>query len=349
MGQNEVAIKGFGSDIVAELSASAVITPPSYSVENALKSAYLALQETEGKQGLALKVCTPVSIRNALLDMAVQGLNPAKKQCYFVVYGNKLQLIRSYMGSKMLAKRVDPRIADIRARCIYDGDELTYEIVNGLKVIGPHKQQFGNINKDKIVGAYVLAVDEDEKILASEIMTIADIKQSWRQSKMKDVVSASGTVNKEKVHGKFTGEMAKKTVINRLCKQIISASDDEMLMRSIYQTPDEVTEKDPLDVEVAENANATLIDFPAEQGGQAAAKLPTVEGEAVAMASEAQAKQIVALEKELGTEQNAVLDNLSSFVDRQVNRLRELTETEAAKYIAHLQALPHKKTKPKWA
>jgi recombination protein RecT len=37
-----------------------------------------------------LQACTRDSIANALLDMAVQGLNPAKKQGYFIAYGKQL-------------------------------------------------------------------------------------------------------------------------------------------------------------------------------------------------------------------------------------------------------------------
>ena len=67
--------------------------PSNYVPENALKSAWLTIQETEDKNRKpALEVCTKESIANALLSMVIQGLNPDKKQCYFIVYGNKLQL-----------------------------------------------------------------------------------------------------------------------------------------------------------------------------------------------------------------------------------------------------------------
>jgi len=48
--------------------------PASYSVGNALKAAWLILQETKTKDDkLALDVCTKDSIANAMLDMVVQG------------------------------------------------------------------------------------------------------------------------------------------------------------------------------------------------------------------------------------------------------------------------------------
>ncbi|WP_278335248.1 recombinase RecT [Clostridium kluyveri] len=81
--------------------------PPNYSVANALNSAWLQLQEVQSKDHKpALEVCTKNSIIGSLYDMCLQGLTPAKKQCYFVVYGNQLQLMRSYMGTVAVTKRL---------------------------------------------------------------------------------------------------------------------------------------------------------------------------------------------------------------------------------------------------
>ena len=79
--------------------------PPNYSVENAMKSAWLILQNTVDKDKKpVLQNCTKDSIANALLDMAVQGLNPAKKQGYFIAYGRQLVFQRSYFGTMAVTK-----------------------------------------------------------------------------------------------------------------------------------------------------------------------------------------------------------------------------------------------------
>ena len=53
--------------------------PTNYSAANALKSAWLILQETKDRNDKpALVVCTKESVANALLDMVVQGLSPMK-------------------------------------------------------------------------------------------------------------------------------------------------------------------------------------------------------------------------------------------------------------------------------
>ena len=98
--------------------------PNNYSPENALKSAWLKLQEVKDKNGkLALEVCTQPSIANALLNMVIQGLNPMKNQCYFIPFGNQLTLMRSYFGSIAVAKQFG-EIRDITAEVIYVGDKV---------------------------------------------------------------------------------------------------------------------------------------------------------------------------------------------------------------------------------
>src|SRR5699024_2497617 len=82
---------------LAELESGGLALPPNYNSHNALKSAFFKLQEVKDRQNRpALEVCSKTSIANALLDMVTQGLSPAKTQCYFIVYGDQLQLNRSY-------------------------------------------------------------------------------------------------------------------------------------------------------------------------------------------------------------------------------------------------------------
>ena len=94
--------------------------PPNYSAENALKSAMLMLPAVVDMQKVpVLKSCTPESIQGALLSMCMQGLNPDKKQCYFIAYGSKLTMSRSYFGDIAVAKQLDPSIEDIFASAVF--------------------------------------------------------------------------------------------------------------------------------------------------------------------------------------------------------------------------------------
>jgi len=318
-----------GNLVKLELKQSSVITPANYSFENALKSAWLILQETlDRNKKPALEVCSQESIQNAILNMALQGLNPAKNQCYFVVYGRQLQLIRSYMGAQMTAKLVNPDISDIRAQVVYAGDQIEIDVEHGRDVIKEHKRQFGSINKAEIVGAYAIAVGLDEtRHLYTEIMTLDEIKASWKQSKM-TAVAESGAINQSSTHGKFTGEMAKRTVINRICKRIINTSDDSALLAG-FAMSEEKDEAEIINEHIRENANRKLIDFPAPEPEEESLQ---VEPEGPAMATEEQIKELYGVEKE-NNRADDILTNVSGFIGREIKGLKELTKSEAAEFL----------------
>lgn len=235
--------------------------PAGYSAENALKSAWLILQSTQDRTFKpALEVCTKDSVANALLDMVVQGLNPAKNQGYFIVYGNKLVFQRSYFGTMAVTKRVTgAKLID--ATVIYADDQVDYEIINGRISNLVHKQKFGNIDKAKIAGAYcVITLPDGEKHV--ELMTYDEIVQAWRQSKMWGKDQKEAKVGS--THDKFAQEMAKKTIINRACKKLMNASDDSSLVMHHFQRATEVTSEAIVEAEIIENANQELLDIKQE-------------------------------------------------------------------------------------
>jgi recombination protein RecT len=235
--------------------------PPNYSAANALKSAWLILQDAVDKDKRpVLSVCSKHSIANCLLDMVIQGLNPAKKQCYFIAYGQSLTLQRSYFGTKAVAMRVCPQIADIFAEVIYAGDEVEISIERGQRKVENHKTKFANIDESKIVGAYATAVDAEGNVLRTEVMSMDQLKKAWSQSRMRPVMD-NGDLTPKSTHDKFTGEMAKKTVTSRLAKHFINSSDDaDLVVRSVRRTDDAAAES-AADEEVEEFGNLEVIDI----------------------------------------------------------------------------------------
>jgi recombination protein RecT len=233
--------------------------PAFYSPENAMKSAWLILQNTQDRNKRpALEVCTKDSIANALLDMVVQGLNPAKKQGYFIVYGNQLTFQRSYFGTMAVTKTV-AKAKSIDAAVIYEGDSVDYDMVNSRIVNLKHKQKFENINKDKIIGAYATIVLPDDEVYI-EIMTIDELRQAWSKAQFwgKDQEKEK----KGSTHDEFKQEMAKKTVINRACKKFLNSSNDEsLMMKHINKEDDEVEAQQEID----ENANGEVLDMDYEE------------------------------------------------------------------------------------
>jgi recombination protein RecT len=241
MANNQVAIiqKDITDDVnnsLARLQNDGLVLPPNYNASNALKSAFFKLQEVTDKAGKpALEVCTKESIANALLDMTVQGLSPAKTQCYFVVYGNKLQLNRSYFGTQAVIKRLS-NVEDIWANVIFQGDVYEYEVVGGRERLIKHETEFINRDND-IIGAYAIVKKTDgEEILTS--MTRKELEASWSQSK-----------TSQAVHKKFPQEMAKRTVINRAAKAYINTSDDsDLLVDAINRSTENEYDNGRIDV-----------------------------------------------------------------------------------------------------
>lgn len=228
--------------------------PPNYSAVNALKSAWLILQEIRDKNGKpVLQACTRESIINALLDMVVQGLNPVKKQCYFVPFGNKLVCMRSYFGDMAVVKRVLPN-ADIWFGVVYEGDDFEYTIDRGRRRIVKHHQKVENIHHDKILAAYCVIDPGDGGDPYTEIMSIDQIKKSWKQSQTYRENGGNTP------HHTFTDQMCIRTVVRRACKYVINASSDDYLFLYHANRADEVAAEAEMETEVAANANGRVID-----------------------------------------------------------------------------------------
>jgi recombination protein RecT len=240
-------------DRIVRLEETGVQFPKDYSPENAARSAWLILQETKDKGGkAALEVCTPNSVANAMLKMVTLGLNPIKKQCYFLVYGNKLECQPSYQGSIATAKRFG--LKAMHANIIYKGDQFEYSITpNGLTVVSKHIQTLESLAKE-ILGVYAVANMEDGSI-DTTIMIMEDIKKAWNQGPMNGNSPA---------HKNFPGEMSKKTVINRACKTIINSSDDAGLYGDDDEPKASPTEAH-VSHQIAEKANKESIGFEEEE------------------------------------------------------------------------------------
>lgn len=228
-----------------------MILPKNYSVENHMKSAWLALQEVEDKEHhKALQICTKESIANSLLDMVLQGLSVSKNQGYFIVYGNKLVFKRSYFGTIALAKRAGRMVSEPVANVIYKGDDFQYEIdpKTAKVAIIKHSQKLENIDNSKIKGAYALVTLADGTTQVT-IMSMQQIRAAWGQG---------ATKGNSPAHKNFAEEMAKKTVIGRACKVIINSSGDAWLYDGKEDDAD--SDKASIQRDAAQHSDVQIID-----------------------------------------------------------------------------------------
>lgn len=234
-------------DRIVKLEETGVQFPKDYSPENAARAAWLILQEAKDRNSKpVLEVCTTESIANSMLKMVTLGLNPIKKQCYFIPYGDKLECQPSYQGAIATAKRYGLKF--IPANVIYKNDAFEYAISeDGRTKVTKHDQSLDNLN-GPIIGAYAVANMEDG-VIDTTIMTIEDIRKAWEQG---------ATKGKSPAHNNFTGEMCKKTVINRACKTIINSSDDADLFED---RPSDSPVEAHVKKEISHNANKRPLDF----------------------------------------------------------------------------------------
>jgi recombination protein RecT len=228
--QNNVALKKFQEETVVKIQeqiqtlqeAGDLNIPANYSVGNQLKLAWLKILDTKDRNGnAAVDVCKRDSIANALLEMAIQGLSVYKKQCDFIVYGDKLTMQREYHGTIALARRLS-NVGIPTGNVVYKNDDFAYEVdvLTGLKKITKHVQKLENIDPEQITGAYAIVPLENGTQYV-EIMTMHQIKQAWMQG---------ATKGQSPAHKNFPDQMAIKTVIGRACKLFISTSDDGGMM-----------------------------------------------------------------------------------------------------------------------
>lgn len=211
------------SNRISQLQDDGLALPKDYNPQNALKAAWFKLQQTKDRSNRpALQVCTRSSIANALLDMVTQGLSPAKTQCYFIVYGNEVQLQRSYFGTIAAVKRLSS-VKDIDAQVVHQGDEfaISADELGRIKVT-KFVPKFENLDKP-IKGAFAFIELADGRVDYT-VMTQKQIQTSWGQSRQHNVQQ------------KFGDEMAKRTVINRAAKMYINTSDDSDLLTGSINT-----------------------------------------------------------------------------------------------------------------
>lgn len=249
-----------------DLKDEGLALPTNYSAQNALKAAYLRLQGVKDRQGRpALTVCSQSSIANALLDMAIQGLSPAKNQCYFIVYGNELQMQRSYFGTIAALKRL-ASIEDIDAQVVHRGDKFEIgadEI--GHIIVTKFEPSFANLDKE-LIGAFAFIKLANGRVDYT-VMTKAQIDTSWAQSRNRH----------NNVQEKFSDEMAKRTVLNRAAKMFINTSDDSDLLTGSINAATEAEYEEPKDVTATteeESSTQLLADFKKAQATEKKSNTP---------------------------------------------------------------------------
>lgn len=241
------AADNIGQNVLAaieEKQNKGLVFPEGYNVQNAVTSAMFQIKNTVNKEKKpALAVCKIDTVKQAIWDMASKGLDPNKNHCYWIVYGDTLSMFESYFGLQYRAKRADPNIDKIYAEVVYESDTFKYELEDGAKVVTVHEQDPDNIDLTKIKGAYATIKYKDGST-RSEYMTMKQIQNSWARGQTKGASDA---------HKLAPEQMAKRTVLNRLCKVTVNTETESALLRDTIARE--------IDEEAEENEATEMIDI----------------------------------------------------------------------------------------
>jgi recombination protein RecT len=189
---------------------------------------YLTVERLIGLTMLAtttspqLRNCTPGSVIQALMQAAQLGLEPNGPlgHAYLVPYGTVCTMIPGYRGLFFLA--VDSgAITKGVARLIYEGDD--FEWTQGVEERIDHRPSLSSDRSDgRVIGAYAVVWHPDGST-QFEVMNRQEI----------DRVRASSKASKSGPWVDWYGEMAKKTVVKRLLKQIAISTKSQRLAEAI--------------------------------------------------------------------------------------------------------------------
>ena len=199
---NEV-MKSFGETLGDQLTVVTAALPKDFNKERFINNAIAVINGNTD-----LQKCNKASVMEGLLKGAFLGLDFMNKECYLIPYGNSAQFQTDYKGEVKFTKKysVQP-IKDIYAKVVRQGDEFTEEIVNGQQTISFKPIPF---NGGDIIGAFAVCYFQNGSMIY-ETMSLTDI-QSVRNNYSK--------ASQSKAWKYSFDEMAKKTVLRRLCKHI---------------------------------------------------------------------------------------------------------------------------------
>lgn len=152
--------------------------------------------------------CEPSTVVRTLLKGAFLGLDFLNGECYAIPYGNQCNFQTDYKGEIKVSKRYSSKpINELYAKLVYEGDKLEIGIVDGSQKVNFIPTAF---SKGKLLGVVAICKYTDGSQLY-ETMSVEEVEQTR---------NAYSKAPNSKAWKESFGEMAKKTVLRRLCKMI---------------------------------------------------------------------------------------------------------------------------------
>lgn len=249
---NDLVLKTAHNQLEKLLSSKAGALPKDFNQTRFLQNCMTVLQDTKG-----IEKVQPITIARTMLKAAFLGLDFTMRECYAIPYASTLQFQTDYKGEVKLAKKysVNP-IKDIYAKLVRVGDDFVEEIRDGQQYISFKPQPF---NDGEIIGAFAVCFYNDGSM----------IYETMSKKEIEAVRDNYSKMPKGPTWTKSYGEMCKKTVLRRLCKNI-SLDFDSIEQRQAYDDGGDAEFKDPqqpkgkakniLDDKEIEEAEYSIID-----------------------------------------------------------------------------------------
>lgn len=241
MGEEVTKRNDFSVALTTELESQKAALPDDFNIPRFVQNSIALLNGNDVLQDFAKENGT-TQIKQGLLRGAYLGLDALNNEMYLVPYGKSLNFMPSYKGMVKLAQKYATReIKTIYAKVVRDGDEFEEIIDHGEPSINFKAIPFNN---KPIIGVFAVCQYKDGGMVC-EVMSLDDVDQCRKSSKAKNSLAWTG----------FWGEMAKKTVLRRLCKNLSIDMDAKAAEAFDSGLEIETDIKEQVKNEIEENAN----------------------------------------------------------------------------------------------
>lgn len=148
------------------------------------------------------------NLAKCIMKGAYLGLDFFNKECYVITFGKTPQFMTDYKGEEKLCRKysINP-VKDIYAKLVKEGDEFEEGVDHGQQYINFKAKPFNN---NPIIGAFAVVYYKDGSM----------IYESMSKEEIELVRDQFSKQSRGQAWTKSFGEMAKKTVLRRLCKHI---------------------------------------------------------------------------------------------------------------------------------
>lgn len=233
--------QSFSAALTEGLETNSAALPKNFNIPRFVQNSVALLNHNDSLAEFARKYGT-AQIKAGLLRAAFQNLDAMNQEVYLIPYGSSLTFMPSYRGMAKMVRRYSTRkVRDVYSHVVREGDDFEESIVNGQPTIRYKAKSFNN---GEAIGVFAVCLFEDGGLIY-ETMSKEEVEQCRKSSKAKNSPAWQ----------QFWTEMARKTVVRRLCKSITVDMDADAM--DFFNAGTEI-ETDPSEIasrEIEENAN----------------------------------------------------------------------------------------------